>query len=260
MQSDDRSVLPDNAGCVRGSSSEPLQQPDLVAGPSPSAGPLGALCEARVRHTYGVRRPKAVSLDFDDTLFDNSVVPATVERACDAIADAVEALDSAALLQANIAAWNSYWPEVERRCWVGEMDVLDVSREVWRRALDACGHDDPSVVALAYDTHQQIGREMSRRFDDVPGFLAALLEAEIATALVINSSTRTQLAKLEAVGLESAFDAVVISASIGVAKPDVAIFEAALGRLRLTSTDVWRRQPLDGRGWRRSCRHPERVA
>jgi HAD superfamily hydrolase (TIGR01549 family) len=80
---------------------------------------------------------------------------------------------------------------------------------------------------------------MSRLFDDVPGFLAALQEAEIATALVTNSSTRTQLAKLEAVGLESAFDAVVISASIGVAKPDVAIFEAALGRLRLTSTDVW---------------------
>jgi len=25
--------------------------------------------------------------------------------------------------------------------------MLDVSREVWRRALDACGHDDPSVVA-----------------------------------------------------------------------------------------------------------------
>jgi hypothetical protein len=56
-----------------------------------------------------------VSLDFDDTPFDNSVVPATVERACDTIGDAVEALDSAALLQANIAAWNSYWPEVERR-------------------------------------------------------------------------------------------------------------------------------------------------
>jgi HAD superfamily hydrolase (TIGR01549 family) len=201
--------------------------------------PLGAVCEPEVRDTSGVRRPKAVSLDFDDTLFDNSVVPTTVERACDAIAGAVEALDSAALLQANIAAWNSYWPEVERRCWVGDIDVLDVSREVWRRALDACGHDDPSVVARAYDTHQQIGRDMSRLFDDVPGFLAALQEAEIATALVTNSSTRTQLAKLEAVGLESAFDVVVISGSIGVAKPDVAIFEAALCRLRLTSRDVW---------------------
>jgi putative hydrolase of the HAD superfamily len=119
------------------------------------------------------------------------------------------------------------------------MGELDVSREVWRRALHACGHDAPSVVALAYETHQQIGREMSRLFDDVPGFVAALKEAEIATALVTNSSTRAQLAKLEAVGLESAFDAVVISGEIGAAKPDVTIFEAALDRLQLTSTDVW---------------------
>jgi FMN phosphatase YigB (HAD superfamily) len=71
-----------------------------------------------------LRRPKAVLLDVDETLVDNSVVPATVERACDAVAAAVGALDPSELLAANTAAWNSYWPEVERRCWVGEMDVL----------------------------------------------------------------------------------------------------------------------------------------
>ncbi|MGH9229912.1 MAG: HAD family hydrolase, partial [Acidimicrobiales bacterium] len=82
-------------------------------------------------------------------------------------------------------------------------------------------------------------RQMSRLFDDVPGFLEALQEAEIATALVTNSSTRAQLAKLEAVSLESAFDVVVISGDIGVAKPDPAIFGAALDRLQLTGADVW---------------------
>lgn len=178
-------------------------------------------------------------MDFDDTLLDNSVVPASVEQACAAVADAVEGLDRAALLKANIAAWNGYWPEAERICWIGEMDVLDVSREVWRRALHACGHDDPSIVGLAYETHQQIGRELARLFDDVPDFLAALHEAKIATALVTNSSRRAQLAKLETVGLESAFDAVVISGELGLAKPDAGIFEAALDRLQLTSADAW---------------------
>lgn len=76
-------------------------------------------------------------------------------------------------------------------------------------------------------------------FEDVPDFLAALHEAKIATALVTNSSRPAQLAKLEAVGLESAFDAVVISAEIGVAKPEVGIFEAALDPLQLTSADAW---------------------
>lgn len=184
-------------------------------------------------------RPKAVLLDFDDTLLDNSVVAASVERACDVVADASDALDGATLMRANFAAWADYWPAVEQRCWLGEVEVLDVSREVWRRALRACDHDDPSILDMAFDTHQKIGREMCRLFDDVPGFLAALRQAGIATALVTNSSTRAQLARMEAVGLESAFDAVVISGAIGIAKPDAAIFLAALDRLQIASADAW---------------------
>jgi putative hydrolase of the HAD superfamily len=79
---------------------------------------------------------------------------------------------------------------------------------------------------------------MSRLFDDVPGFLRALQEAQITTALVTNSSVRAQMAKLEAVGLESAFAAVVISGEIGIAKPDPAIFAVAVDRLQLTPSDV----------------------
>ncbi|MGH9228940.1 MAG: HAD family hydrolase, partial [Acidimicrobiales bacterium] len=165
-------------------------------------------------------------MDFDETLLDNSIVPASVERACDAIAAVVRSLDPAELLTANTAAWN--WPEVERRCWVGEMEVLDVSREVWSRALHSWGRDDQAVVDFAYETHQQIGREMSRLFDDVPGFLRALQAEQITMALVTNSSVRAQMATLEAVGLESAFAAVVISGEIGIAKPDPAIFDVAL--------------------------------
>jgi FMN phosphatase YigB (HAD superfamily) len=96
-----------------------------------------------------LKRPKAVLLDLDETLLDNSFVPASVKRACDAIAAVVRPLDPAELLTANTAAWNDYWPEVERLCWVGEMEVLDVSREVWRRALQSCGRDDPAFVDFA---------------------------------------------------------------------------------------------------------------
>lgn len=184
-------------------------------------------------------RPAAVLLDFDDTLVDNSVVPASVERACQAIGAAVGTVDSATLLRANTEAWVSYWPGVERECWLGHMDVPDISREVWRRALRACGCDDPSIVAVAYDTHQLISQEMDRLFDDVPELLASLQEAKVKTALVSNSSTRSQQARLEAVGLARSFDAVVISGEIGAAKPDPAIFEVALDRLELTGTGVW---------------------
>jgi hypothetical protein len=49
--------------------------------------------------------------------------------------------------------------------------MLDVSREVWRRALHTCGHEDPSVVDLAHAALQRIGHDMARLHNDVPGFL-----------------------------------------------------------------------------------------
>jgi hypothetical protein len=63
-------------------------------------------------------RPAAVLLDFDDTLIDNTVVPAAVERACHSIAAAVDSVDAAALLRANTAAWVAFRPGVEGRCWL----------------------------------------------------------------------------------------------------------------------------------------------
>jgi HAD superfamily hydrolase (TIGR01549 family) len=186
-----------------------------------------------------VKRPKALLLDFDDTLLDDSVVPESVARTCNAIAEAVAALDAEELLRANTTAWTSYWPEAEHRCWIGDLEIFDVSREVWRRALQTCGHNDASLVDLAYETHQEIGRTMSRLFDDVPDLLETLTTAKLPTGLVTNSSPKAQQAMLQTVGLESTFDVVVISGEVRVAKPDAAIFEVALERLDVEPAMVW---------------------
>lgn len=184
-------------------------------------------------------RPAAILVDFDDTLVDNSVVPETVKRACIAIAGEIDGLEVSKLLEANTAVWRTYWPEVERKCWLGEADVLDASREVWRRALLECGHHDESLVDIAYDTHQRIGREMDRLFDDVHGFLADLRSHGMLIALVTNSSSRSQRARLASVGLDGAFDHLVISGELGIAKPDAAIFDEALARLEVSANDAW---------------------
>lgn len=196
-------------------------------------------CAVDLGDAGAVMRPKGVLLDFDETLFDNSWVPASVERTCAAVANALGAVGEEELLAANTRAWLAYWPAVERRCWVGEMDMLDVSREAWRRSLSDCGCDDVELVDLAFETHQAIGREMSRVFDDVHGFLRVLHDAGIVTALVTNSSARAQRAKLATVGLDSAFTTVVISGDIGIAKPDPRIFRIAVKRLALEPPEVW---------------------
>jgi putative hydrolase of the HAD superfamily len=137
------------------------------------------------------------------------------------------------------AASNPYWEEAGPKTLTGELDGLEVSREVWRRALQACGCNESAVVDIAHETHQQILAGQSRLFDDVPDFLQALAVAAIPTALVTNGSTSLQHAKLQSVGLEDSFSAVVISAEIAVMKPDPAIFRAALDRLQVNATNVW---------------------
>lgn len=211
---------------------------DDDAGPDHPPVPPGRVASF-VGQTRDVGRTTAVLVDFDDTLVDNSVVPAAVERACASIASVVDGLDGSSLLQANTASWMGYWPEVERLCWLGEMDVLDVSREVWRRALANCGYHDLSIADLAYNLHQQIAQEMDRLFGDVAAFLSALRHSGVPVALVTNSSSRSQRTRLATLGLDSAFDHVVISGEFGVAKPDRAIFLEALARLKVSAGDAW---------------------
>jgi putative hydrolase of the HAD superfamily len=127
---------------------------------------------------------------------------------------------------------------MERSCAIGEADMLDVSLEAWRRTLHACGCD-PELGHLAFDIHQRIGNEMARLFDDVPAFLKTVTDSGLLTALVTNSSFRSQSAKVDLVGLTGFFDVIVISGEYGFAKPDPRIFRLALERLGCAPQDAW---------------------
>jgi putative hydrolase of the HAD superfamily len=76
-------------------------------------------------------------------------------------------------------------------------------------------------------------------FSDVLGTLAALRARGLAIGLVTNGRTDTQAAKVERLGLAPLLDAVLISESEGVRKPDRRIFERALGRLGAVPAEAW---------------------
>lgn len=59
----------------------------------------------------------------------------------------------------------------------------------------------------------------------------ALAGAGVRMGLITNGFTALQLARLERTGLRGYFDPLVISEQLGVAKPDVRIFEHALERM-----------------------------
>lgn len=169
---------------------------------------------------------------------DNSVIPASVDQACDEVAAIIGGITSERIRTANAAAFGVYWSEMESRCATGQVDVLDVSLEAWRRTMEACGCGR-EAGQQAFDVHQRVGNEMARLFDDVSDFLRDVVSLGLRTALVTNSSVRSQTAKIELMGLTSAFDAVVISGQHGIAKPDPAIFAIALEALGCESSEAW---------------------
>ena len=175
------------------------------------------------RRARSVRSPRALFLDLDDTLLDNSLHPEAIVRTCVEIAASHPGLDGALLVEANreVPAGPSAAPPT------------------WRRTLQQCGCSDESVVQRATQTHGRLARAAYRLFDDVHEVLAPMAGAHVPLALITNGAADTQRAKLAALGIEHWFDAVVVSAEIGIAKPDAAIFELALDSLAVEREAVW---------------------
>ena len=182
---------------------------------------------------------QALFFDLDSTLLDNSSVQESIVRTCRKIAAIQPVLDAARLIAANTEVWEEYWPEVEDKWTIGALDGASVGLEAWRRTLRACGWDDESMARHASQTHRQLKGEAYRLFDDVRELFASMTAAHIPLALITNGASDTQRDKLRALGMESCFDAIVISGEIGVAKPDSSVFGLALARLDVEREHVW---------------------
>lgn len=133
----------------------------------------------------------------------------------------------------GISSWEGLWCRFEGDG--AELQALrafspSYRREAWRLALADQGVEDAD---LAEELGELFAAERRRRHEAVAGAAAVLEElgADRRLALVTNGAACLQREKLAASGLEGHFDVVVISAEVGVAKPDAAIFEHVLRRM-----------------------------
>jgi putative hydrolase of the HAD superfamily len=133
----------------------------------------------------------------------------------------------------GISSWEGLWcrfegsePETASlRAWSPTF-----RREAWRIALADQGIEDP---CLAEGLAERFGGERRARYEVYSDAAAALTELGEAhpLALVTNGASCLQREKLATSGLAPYFDAVVVSAEVGVGKPDAAIFRYALAEL-----------------------------
>jgi putative hydrolase of the HAD superfamily len=170
----------------------------------------------------------AVFLDLDATLLEENYVVVASVAACRQIAREHPELDAEALARANYEVWMRYWPEIEHDWILGTLTTDELRTETWRRTLVRLGSDDEAIVARVATVHRGFELAEYRPFEDVLPTLDTLRRLGVRLVVVTNGASDTQREKLDVMDITRRVDAIVVSAEVGVAKPDPAIFEAAL--------------------------------
>jgi putative hydrolase of the HAD superfamily len=133
----------------------------------------------------------------------------------------------------GISSWEGLWCRFEGddpamrelRAWAPAY-----RRGAWAAALADQGVVDDELAVLLGERFGVERRARMETFADAEPALRAL-SASFRLGVVTNGAACLQREKLAASGLSSFFDAVVVSAEVGVAKPDARVFEAALSAL-----------------------------
>lgn len=189
-------------------------------------------------------RLEAVFFDVDETLLDT---PTTARAALQALFD--DELDATAL-----ATWDAITEAQYARFNTGELDfpAMLTARMAQFLALRGAPHDETSARAFE-QRRNEIFVENIAVFDDALPALQAARDRGLLLGVITNSEPNHQLRKLAAAGLADAFDAVIVSGAVGVAKPDPAIFThacAVLGVAPAAALHVGDRLDTDALGAR----------
>lgn len=185
------------------------------------------------------RLPRAVLLDLDDTILDDSRNVSTCWRgACFAHAPAMGAADPGLVYETieRTRAW--YWADPERHR-LGRLRLADARRDVVLVSLSNLGLDRPDL-AEAIAGHYQAARE--RDLEPIEGSVETvrwLRERGCRLALLTNGDGRAQRVKIDRFQLGPLFDHVLIEGEMGFGKPDRRVYDLALERLGVEPTEAW---------------------
>jgi putative hydrolase of the HAD superfamily len=184
-------------------------------------------------------RPRAVLLDLDDTIIDDS--SATHSGWATACAEAVPSLGSleAEALQASIFEVRDwYWSDAERHR-LGRQDLRAAGAWIVGEALSRHGVADPPLAAAIANRYRDIRDESLCLFEGAIETLDHLRSRGATLALLTNGGAAGQRAKIERFGLAPYFDFICIEGEFGWGKPDERVYSAALTALGVAATDAW---------------------
>lgn len=185
------------------------------------------------------RLPKAILVDLDDTILDDS---GNVQRAwqtvCGDAARDVAGLDPERLLGEIARERDWYWsdPERHRR---GRQDLRAASTSIVHAALISLGHDRPDLARAIAHAYRDLRDAAVAPFPRAIETLAALGQRGFRLALLTNGAGPPQRAKIERFALTPYFAAVFVEGEMGIGKPNERVYQMALEALDASPREAW---------------------
>ncbi len=183
--------------------------------------------------------PKAVLLDLDDTILDDSsTVESCWKNACAAHRADIPGFDPDELYRAIRKQGEWFWSDPERHR-IGRLD-LDVARaEVVRLALAQLEVDDAGLAVKIAATYSRSRQATIQPSPDAIDTVRWLRERGCKLALLTNGAGDAQRWKIEMFGLANLFDCILVEGEVGFGKPDERIYRRALRELAVDPAEAW---------------------
>jgi putative hydrolase of the HAD superfamily len=184
-----------------------------------------------------VTLPKALLIDLDDTILDDSgCVDACWADSC---AEAgTPDLGYPALRQAirEYADW--WWSEAERHRR-GRLDLRAATREIVIEVFRRGSFGDETLAVAIANRYRDLREERANPFPGAIEALAHLQAASVRLGMMTNGAAAAQRGKIERFGLAPYFQHIVIEGEFGAGKPDRRVYETLLRELRADPGDTW---------------------
>jgi putative hydrolase of the HAD superfamily len=163
-----------------------------------------------------------VVFDLDDTLHDDTRAYQSAAREVAEEIAAAHGVDAEKVLAAYIQSASRYW----RALGVEHLrtPIADSRYELWTDGLAAVGIHDAATVRAATLRYGDCRRKYYSPFPGALELLDTLRKRGLKLGLITNGFAETHYEKLELLGLERAFDAVLCADEVGMVKPDPRIF------------------------------------
>lgn len=183
--------------------------------------------------------PKAVLLDLDDTILNNSGRTRYCWRdACISFRSDLGDVDPEALYQTIEKTREWFWADDERHRR-GRLDLDAAAREVVALSLAELGAGDPPLAAKIAARYRHQREEGLQPFPGAIETVCWLRGRGCRLALLTNGGAVTQRRKIVRFGLTELFDSVLIEEEFGVGKPDPRIYTRALEQLEVSAAESW---------------------